>query len=55
MVKCVYIALGFSPQDAEGVVEQEPFNYEEEQAQEMVQTMLQEVVNTVVGGNTAFS
>uniref|UniRef100_A0A8C7T7B7 SEC7 domain-containing protein n=1 Tax=Oncorhynchus mykiss TaxID=8022 RepID=A0A8C7T7B7_ONCMY len=31
---------------------QEPFNYEEEQAQEMVQTMLQEVVNTVVGGNT---
>uniref|UniRef100_A0A673ZU74 ARF guanine nucleotide exchange factor 1 n=1 Tax=Salmo trutta TaxID=8032 RepID=A0A673ZU74_SALTR len=43
-------AQGFSPQDAEGVVEQE--TYEEEQAQEMVQTMLQEVVNTVVGGNT---
>uniref|UniRef100_A0A8C8LMY1 SEC7 domain-containing protein n=1 Tax=Oncorhynchus tshawytscha TaxID=74940 RepID=A0A8C8LMY1_ONCTS len=52
MVKCVYIALGFSPQNAEGVVEQEAFNYEEEQAQEMVQTMLQETVNTVVGGNT---
>uniref|UniRef100_A0A8C7JCN1 ARF guanine nucleotide exchange factor 1 n=1 Tax=Oncorhynchus kisutch TaxID=8019 RepID=A0A8C7JCN1_ONCKI len=47
--QCVYIALGFSPQDAEGVVEQEPFNYKEEQAQEMVQTMLQEAVNTVVG------
>uniref|UniRef100_A0A4W5PNF3 SEC7 domain-containing protein n=1 Tax=Hucho hucho TaxID=62062 RepID=A0A4W5PNF3_9TELE len=36
------------------LVEEEPVNYEE-QAQEMVQTMLQEVVNTVVGGNTSFS
>uniref|UniRef100_A0A674F2N5 SEC7 domain-containing protein n=1 Tax=Salmo trutta TaxID=8032 RepID=A0A674F2N5_SALTR len=39
-------------QDAEGLVEEEPVSYEE-QAQEMVQTMLQEVVNTVVGGNTS--
>uniref|UniRef100_A0A8C7MXI6 ARF guanine nucleotide exchange factor 1 n=1 Tax=Oncorhynchus kisutch TaxID=8019 RepID=A0A8C7MXI6_ONCKI len=46
-------ATAAAAQDAEGVVEQEPFNYKEEQAQEMVQTMLQEAVNTVVGGNTS--
>ncbi|CAB1317567.1 unnamed protein product [Coregonus sp. 'balchen'] len=41
-------AQGLSQQDAEGIVEEGPVNYEE-QAQEMVQTILQEVVNTVVG------
>lgn len=54
MIRCIAFSAGAAEHGSQAPVEEENVNYEEK-AQEIVQTILQEVVSTVAGGEISHS